>query len=128
MLTYIPSVTATTDSFVKFLEGLFQHTPHCRDFMSSTDGLQRLGRLTALPCLPYDFAGSVASDSLNQIMRTMTEFAPNDTLLHLANLVKSSLDETKDFWGSLETNSKLLPLVEITSTLPTPPVFDNVGY
>jgi E3 ubiquitin-protein ligase HUWE1 len=46
----------------------------------------------------------------------MTEVATNETLVYLANLVKSSLEETKSFWGSLESGSKLLPLVDITST------------
>ncbi|KAJ7647304.1 hypothetical protein FB45DRAFT_975025 [Roridomyces roridus] len=92
-----------------FLEGLFQHTPHCKDFITATDGLARLGRLTSLPCIPYDFANSVASDSMVQVMRTMSE------LSHLSKLVKESLDETKGFWESIDENSKLLPLVDIAA-------------
>lgn len=101
--------------FVQFLEGLFQHTPHCRDFITATDGLARLGRLTALPCLPYDFANSVASDSMVQVMRTMTEVATGETLLHLAKLVNESLSATKEFWSELKEESKLLPLVDTSS-------------
>lgn len=99
----------------RFLEGLFQHTPHCRDFITQTDGMERLLRLTALPCLPYDFANSVSSDSLVQVIRTMGETAPNEALVYLAKQVKESLADTKGFWESLEEDSKLLPLVDITS-------------
>ncbi|KZT26754.1 hypothetical protein NEOLEDRAFT_1062431 [Neolentinus lepideus HHB14362 ss-1] len=98
----------------RFLEGLFQHTPHCRDFISSTDGMERLLRLTALPCLPYDFANSVSSDSLVQVIRTMGEASPNDALVFLAKKVKESLEQTKDFWETTEDKSKMLSLVDIT--------------
>jgi hypothetical protein len=49
----------------------------------------------------------------------MTEAATNETLLYLASLVKSSLLETKCFWGSLEAHSKLFPLMNITGMLST---------
>jgi len=45
--------------------------PHCKDFITNTDGLKHIEQLTVLPCLPYDFANSVTSDSLAQVMRTM---------------------------------------------------------
>jgi len=76
------------------------------------DGLTLLGRLTRLPCLPYDFANSVASDSMIQVMRTMTEVVPEETLLHLAKLVKQSLDDTQSFWENVQESSRLLPLVD----------------
>lgn len=50
-----------------------------------------------------------------QVMRTMTEVATNETLLHLAKLVKESLDDSKSFWEVLREESRLLPLVDITS-------------
>lgn len=49
-----------------------------------------------------------------QVMRTMTEVATGETLLHLAGLVKESLADTPRFWGTLRNESKLLPLVDIT--------------
>jgi E3 ubiquitin-protein ligase HUWE1 len=70
--------------------------------------------LTALHCIPYDYANSLASDSLVQVMRTMTDVASSETLVYLQKLVKESLEETKDFWGSMDDESKLLPLLEIT--------------
>ncbi|KAL4252810.1 UPL family protein [Abortiporus biennis] len=85
------------DVFCKFIEGFFQHVPHCRDFITNTDGLERLGRLTALPSLPYDFPNSVASDSLVQVVRTMIEASTNETLIFLVGLINQSLEETKQF-------------------------------
>ncbi|KAF8658329.1 hypothetical protein AX16_002096 [Volvariella volvacea WC 439] len=108
-------IVSYIDIIGRFLEGLFQHMPHCRDFITATDGLVRLGRLTCLPCLPYDYANSVASDSMVQVMRTMTEVATNETLLHMTRLVKESLAATQDFWSTPEENSKLLPFVDISS-------------
>jgi E3 ubiquitin-protein ligase HUWE1 len=50
-------------------------------------------------------------------MRTMAEVATTQTLLFLSRLVKASLEETKDFWGTFEQPSKLLPLVDINGEL-----------
>ena len=81
--------------------------------MTSTDGLQRLGRLTALPSLPYDFPGSIASDSLVQVVRTAIESATPETLNFLVSIVNESLAETKDF-RELGTDSRplLLSMIE----------------
>ncbi|KAI8975845.1 hypothetical protein BD414DRAFT_580582 [Trametes punicea] len=103
------------DVFGKFLEGFFQHVPHCRDFVADPEGLDRLARLTSLPCLPYDFANSVGSDSLVQVVRTMAESATTETLAFLIKLVQESLVECKDFWETMEEQSKLLPMVEFTA-------------
>ncbi|KAI9068310.1 hypothetical protein FKP32DRAFT_1587710 [Trametes sanguinea] len=103
------------DVFGKFLEGFFQHVPHCRDFVADPEGLDHLARLTALPCLPYDFANSVGSDSLVQVIRTMAESATTETLAFLIKLVSESLAECKDFWETMEEKSKLLPLVDFAA-------------
>ena len=100
--------------FAQFLEGFFQHVPHCRDFVADADGLDRLARLTSLPCLPYDFANSVASDSLVQVIRTMAEAATSETLTFLVKIVQESLGECKDFWETMDEQPKLLPLVEFS--------------
>ncbi|TDL26261.1 hypothetical protein BD410DRAFT_895667 [Rickenella mellea] len=107
-------VVSFIDILSKFLEGLFQHISHCKDFVSTTDCLARLTRMLALPCMPYDFANSVHSDSLVQVIRTMTEVAPTETLGHLAKEVKVSLEETRDFWQSLDGKSHLLPYIDVS--------------
>ncbi|KIM40119.1 hypothetical protein M413DRAFT_446273 [Hebeloma cylindrosporum] len=108
-------VVSYIDIVGRFLEGFFQHPPHCKDFVTTTDGLQRFGRLTGLSCLPYDFANSVASDSMVQVLRTMTEVATSETLVHLAEIVRISLDDTKSFWDSVEESSKLLRFVDLAT-------------
>ncbi|KAI0051234.1 hypothetical protein FA95DRAFT_1602906 [Auriscalpium vulgare] len=103
------------DVLCRFLEGLFQHAPHCNEFMTSYDGLESLGRLTALPCIPYDFGGSVASDSMTQVIRTMFDSSPNVAMVSLAGFVKKSLEETKDFWSDLGKDSKLVGLLDLAA-------------
>ncbi|KAI6157744.1 hypothetical protein BKA82DRAFT_130841 [Pisolithus tinctorius] len=107
------NVVMYIDVICRFLEGLFQHPQHCRDFINTADGLDRVGRLTALPCLPYDYANSVASDSLVQVIRTMAEIGPNDTLSYLSKLVDTSLDQTEEFWKSLGPESRLAPMLKL---------------
>ncbi|KAI0318271.1 hypothetical protein OF83DRAFT_1262061 [Amylostereum chailletii] len=105
-------IVSFMDVIFRFLEGLFQHPPHCKDFITTFGGLERIGHMTALPCLPYDFANSVASDSLVQIVRTMFDTSPNVTMGHLMDIVKLSLADTKDFWADLKSGSKLMALLD----------------
>ena len=53
------------------------------------------------------------SDSLVHVIRNMVDAAPSEVLSHLADNVKESLAETKDFWGTMGAESKLLPFVDI---------------
>ncbi|KAF5393284.1 hypothetical protein D9757_000601 [Collybiopsis confluens] len=117
------NIISFIDVLGRLLEGFFQHTLHCRDFITQTDGLVCLGRLTALPCLPYDFANSVASDSMVQTMRTLTEVAPADTLQQLSSLVKESLQATQEFWATESQESNLLPLLNVTEE-----TYDNLNF
>lgn len=80
----------------------------------NTDGLALIGRLTSLPCLPHDFAHSGAVDSIVQVIRTMAEVAPNETVLYLIKIVDASMAETSDFWDGLESNASLCKLVELS--------------
>ncbi|KAL5496009.1 TOM1_1 [Sanghuangporus vaninii] len=96
-----------------FFEGLFQRLSHFRDFIQITDGLACFACLLSLSCLHYDHANSVHSDSIVQVVRTMVEVAPAETLDHLAKQVSASLDEMKEFWQAPNSESKLQPLVEI---------------
>ncbi|KAH9963908.1 hypothetical protein BC827DRAFT_99895 [Russula dissimulans] len=106
-------IVSYLDVICRFLEGLFQHTSHCKDFISNSDGLLLLGRLTALPCIPYDFGGSVASDSLVQVIRTMFDAAPNATMNSLTSWVKETLQETSAFWGSADRKSRFTELLDL---------------
>jgi E3 ubiquitin-protein ligase HUWE1 len=72
-------------------------------------GLDFLGRITALPCLPYDFGNSLSSDSLVQVVRTLAEANAQETLAFLSRLVRASLDATASFW---EAGTGLAGLLE----------------
>lgn len=87
--------------------------------MTTTDGLQRLGRLTALPTLPYDFPGSIASDSLVQVIRTAIESATTETLSFLVGLVNESLAETKEFRETAADGRPILLSMVENSGLPS---------
>ncbi|KAG6372318.1 hypothetical protein JVT61DRAFT_7758 [Boletus reticuloceps] len=99
---------------VIFPRRAFPTSQHCKDFIRNADGLDRIGRLTGLSCLPYDYANSVSSDSIVQVIRTMAEIGPNEALFYLSKLVGTSLAETEEFWKELPSESKLAPLLEVT--------------
>ena len=105
------------------MEGYFQHPPHCRDFLTSTDGLDRLARLTALPCIPYDFANSVASDSLVQVIRTMVEASTGETLAFIVKIVNESLIETEQYRDDSSGESKYLQLASAEGAIQNPFVY-----
>ncbi|PCH43593.1 hypothetical protein WOLCODRAFT_75349 [Wolfiporia cocos MD-104 SS10] len=108
-------IVSYIDVVGKFLEGFFQHLPHCRDFMADQGALERLGKLTALPCLPYDFATSVASDSLVQVFRTMSDTSPGETVTFMTNLIHEALADTREFWASMQEQSQWLPMIDISA-------------
>ncbi|KIJ39919.1 hypothetical protein M422DRAFT_257242 [Sphaerobolus stellatus SS14] len=101
-------IVAFVDVVSRFLEGMFQHAPHCRDFVTNTDCVDRLSRIIVLPCIPYNYACSVSSDSMVQLLRVMTEVAPTQTVNKILEFVKVALDDTKEFWSTMDGKSKLL--------------------
>ncbi|EJD34111.1 hypothetical protein AURDEDRAFT_109329 [Auricularia subglabra TFB-10046 SS5] len=105
-------IVTFVDVIGRFLEGLFQHTPHCREFVTNTDGLERLGRLFTLPSMPADFGGT---EYFLQVIRTIAEVEPTQTLQKLAQHVKSSLEETRDFWKDMGATAKFADWVAISS-------------
>jgi E3 ubiquitin-protein ligase HUWE1 len=60
----------------------------------------------------------MASDSLVQILRAMTEVAPVQTMNKVIGHVRAALDETRSFWSNTGGESKLLRYVEPSSKLP----------
>jgi E3 ubiquitin-protein ligase HUWE1 len=110
------SVVSFIDVLGRFLEGLFQHHLHCEEFISTIGGLEALGRITALPCLPYDFGNSLSSDSLVQVIRTLAESNATETLAFLSRLVKQSLEENEEFWGTCGGPSKLGEMLEFSGS------------
>jgi E3 ubiquitin-protein ligase HUWE1 len=70
-----------------------------------------------LPCIPYNYASSPGSDALVQVLRAMTEVAPTQTISKVFLQVRSSLDETQEFWETMDGKSKLLDYVDVASKL-----------
>lgn len=81
--------------------------------MDNGDGLSRISRLLALPCLPYDFASSSHADSIVHFTRKMRTKAPNRTIKFLVDLVKASLEETKEYWADFDGKSRLLQFADL---------------
>ncbi|KAG8936847.1 hypothetical protein FRC02_010709 [Tulasnella sp. 418] len=104
------------DVAVKLLEGLFQHTPHCRDFIVTYHGIESLGRLLTLPCLPIHFSESPAADSLIQAFRTMAELAPKETLSRLSHLTLTAMDATRDVWDTTSVESRFSRFINISGS------------
>ena len=96
---------------------------HCKDFVEKADGLERLSKILALPCLPYDFGLSVGSDALVQVMRSLVEASPNATLSVFAKQVQQSVHETQQYWKHNDTSSRLFELLE-----PRGQIFPNVVF
>ncbi|KAG8747810.1 hypothetical protein FRC10_011255 [Ceratobasidium sp. 414] len=105
------AIASHIDIVCRFLDGMFQHVPHCHEFVSNTNGLDRLARLYALPCLPLGYGASVAADSMVQLLRSMTEVAATQTLASLTKHVRQSLDETKAYWEEPSDQSRLAQLM-----------------
>ncbi|CEL60680.1 E3 ubiquitin-protein ligase HUWE1 [Rhizoctonia solani AG-1 IB] len=105
-------IASFIDILCRFLDGMFQHIPHCQEFVDSTDGLDRLGHLYTLPCLPLGYGSSLAADSMVQLLRSMTEVSATKTLESLTKQVQLSLEETKAFWQEPSDKSRLAQLME----------------
>lgn len=109
------AVVVFMDVTARFLEGFFQTTSHCKDFIKA-DGLDLLLRLYSLPCLPYNFSSSIAADSLVTLIRFMCVVSSTSVLTGILRDVKRSLEETEDVWQDGSHTSKLLALLQASDT------------
>ncbi|KAJ3180597.1 hypothetical protein HDU85_004001 [Gaertneriomyces sp. JEL0708] len=82
------------DMMSRFLEGLFQNTAHCKDFIKM-DGVQVLLRFYSLPTLPYDFVSTGDSYSLSYIFRLMMEVNPTHLVSCLLSEIQRVLEAVK---------------------------------
>ncbi|KAJ9475492.1 HECT-type E3 ubiquitin transferase [Pseudozyma hubeiensis] len=86
-----PVITAI-DVVSRFLEGLFQTSSHCKDFIKM-DGLDKLLSYYSAPCLPYDFSASLLADSLVTLIRLMAEISPSTVLIAMLRDIKAASEE-----------------------------------
>ncbi|KAG8907932.1 hypothetical protein FRB99_001440 [Tulasnella sp. 403] len=108
-------VLAFIDVAAKLLEGLFQYALHCREFITTHNGIERLADLLKVPALPIRFSETPAADSLIQIFRTMAELNPKETLTKLSEITRSTLDESKEFWETMSVDSKFAKFSDLTA-------------
>jgi E3 ubiquitin-protein ligase HUWE1 len=98
---------------LQFLEGVFHNQGHAKEFIQA-NGLVLLLDLYALPCIPYDFAGSDTADSLCALFQAISDINPNAVLSALLKPVRTSLDETKEFWSTMGPSSKLSGMTNLS--------------
>ncbi len=91
-------VISAIDIVARFLEGLFQTTSHCKDFIKM-DGLDKVLGFYSLPCLPYDFSASLLADSLVTLVRYMAEISPSTVLIAMLRDVKTASEEVAQLLG-----------------------------
>ncbi|PWY99341.1 hypothetical protein BCV70DRAFT_162691 [Testicularia cyperi] len=92
------AVVVSIDVIARFLEGLFQTTSHCKDFLK-LDGLYKLLGLYSLPCLTYDFSVSPTADSLVTLIRFMAEISPTTVLVAMLRDIKLVAEVAAPIFG-----------------------------
>ncbi|KAG9291851.1 hypothetical protein G9A89_012136 [Geosiphon pyriformis] len=101
-------VVALIENAVKFLDGLFQNSSHCRDFLKQ-NGLDVIIQFYSLPTLPYDFGNTPASYALSNSMRLIAETDSKAFVKSVISSLNTALKEAQDF---LDTESKESRIVE----------------
>ncbi|KAJ3192215.1 hypothetical protein HDU67_005602 [Dinochytrium kinnereticum] len=91
-------ITMFIDIVCRFMEGFFQNSAHCKDFIKSK-GVDILVQFYYLPSLPLDFATSPSSFSLSYLFRLLVE----------TNSYSISTPIIKSFYGIIE---KMKPFLE----------------
>ena len=78
-------------------------------------GLEKIGQFFSLPCLPYDFSTTKASESIAHLGRVLIETKPESSLSWSLDQVKISLENTKDIWSQFRKSSLFKELKEINN-------------
>lgn len=109
-----PVIISHIDFVSRFLEGFFQNSAHCREFLRN-NGLDILLQYYSLPSLPYDFIDTPAAYSLSHLFRIISEVNVQTVLLDIMKYFQKSLSkldillEYKDSRSFFEKYLKLLP-------------------
>lgn len=101
-------VIAAIDVVSRFLEGLFQTSSHCKEFIKM-DGLEKLLGYYSLPCLPYDFSASLLADSLVTLIRLMAEISPSTVLIAMLRDIKVAWEQVTALLGLPDKSSASIP-------------------
>ncbi|KAK9761441.1 E3 ubiquitin-protein ligase tom1 [Basidiobolus ranarum] len=89
-------VVSLIEIAARFLEGLFQNTSHCKEFLK-VQGVDVLLKFYSLPMIPYDFPASSASYSLSHLFRVMSEVDADAVVTVILNELHQSLEASDSF-------------------------------
>lgn len=99
----------------QFLESVFTNGTHAREFLDA-GGLDRLGKFFGLPCLPYDFSISRASEAIAQLGRVLIEIKPEVSLIWSMEQIREKLENTKHIWSEMRTKSLFIKMKDLSES------------
>ncbi|CAG8441327.1 3125_t:CDS:10 [Ambispora gerdemannii] len=89
-------VVSLIEVSAKFLDGLFQNSSHCKDFLKQ-NGLSIIIKFYSLPTLPYDFGNTPASYALSNSMRLIADVDSKSFVKCVITELNSALQNAKIF-------------------------------
>ncbi|KAH9820843.1 hypothetical protein DFH28DRAFT_1121207 [Melampsora americana] len=104
------AVLLQIDVACRLLESMLQNVAHCQDFISM-GALDVLLGLVRLPCIPYDFAITPASEAFASTIRVLTETLPKETLTVVMKQLRVDLIQLKPFWETIRPNAQLPEMI-----------------
>lgn len=97
----------------QLLESMLQNVAHCQDFVTM-GALDVLLGLIRLPCIPYDFASTPASEAFASTIRVLTETLPKETLTVVMKQLRTDLTQLQPFWQSIQAKPQMTSMISPT--------------
>ncbi|TIC61802.1 hypothetical protein E3Q03_02533 [Wallemia mellicola] len=110
-----PFALKCMDVMARFLESVFTNGSHAKEFLES-GGLDKIGYFFSLPCLPYDFSITRASESIAQLGRVLIETKPEVSLTWSLDQMRTNMDATRHIWSELRNQSLFKQMKEVSET------------
>ena len=112
-----PFLIQCIEVVARLLEGLFENTQHCREFID-LGGKDLLLRVYEIGVLPYDFASSSTSYSLSHVFRIMTDVASTEVLTSVVEKFDSSYRKASRILEYAGKDSMLAKYVDLNTSDP----------
>ncbi|KAG4300575.1 hypothetical protein PCK1_003004 [Pneumocystis canis] len=110
-----PVIISHIDFVSRFLEGFFQNSSHCREFLKN-NGLDILLQYYTLPSLPYDFIDTPAAYSLSHLFRIISEVNVQSVLLDIMRYFQKSLNKLDVFLEHKDSESFFRKYLKLSSS------------
>jgi E3 ubiquitin-protein ligase HUWE1 len=104
------------DLIARFLEGLFQNTAHCREFIR-LNGVDVLLQFYRLKTLPFDFAASSSSSSLSYLFRLLIEVNSQPVITSILSSFSTLLQDATGLLPQMNQESHFLPFFKNSSDI-----------